>query len=326
MRVGRAVTALCLALLAAGLVIFVSAGPSANLTLVGPASGATLAEPATVAVGAIATDQSGTPLVASGTPGRQVYDLGGGVLVYAYWTPGARNVPSVLMVHGGYWEHGSPAVPYYLGWAEREQARGWAAFSIGYRLVPAVAWPAPVDDVERAIGWIRAHASRFGLDVSKSFLVGHSAGGQLASIAGLQLGGFAGVASISGADDPWEEYRTSPNAHLRRAAAMLVSGRVDDQALWESTRSVNYLGRHVMPFLVMQSTHDPVVPFSTGRAFAAALEARGYPTTRIDVPGSVHALISFDDLRRIDRWMDSVLTSSEQRELSTVGASGTQPG
>lgn len=332
MRVSRAGSALRLALVAAALVVGVSAARAANFALVAPASGAPRAAATAVAVGAIATARTGTPLEATsgasartGRVGRQVFDLGHGVLVYAYWTPGARNVPSVLMVHGGSWEHGTPAAPYYLSWAEREQARGWAAFSIGYRLLPSVVWPAPVEDVQRGLRWIRAHADRFGLDLGRSFLVGHSSGGQLATIAGLQMGGFAGVASISGATDPLAEYRAAPDHNLRRAAALLVGGRVHDRALWESTRAVNYLGPHVMPFLVMQSVDDPIVPFSTGRAFARALLEHGYPTTTIEVPGDVHSLTTFDNLSTIDRWMDSVLISSEQRQLTDVGAAGDQP-
>jgi acetyl esterase/lipase len=86
--------------------------------------------------------------------------------------------PLVIMIHGGSWNGGSktqlPAINRHVA------AKGYAVASINYRHAPKWRFPAPVDDVFAAIEFLRANASRFGIDASRVVLIGRSAGGQLA--------------------------------------------------------------------------------------------------------------------------------------------------
>ncbi|HMN60777.1 MAG TPA: alpha/beta hydrolase, partial [Anaerolinea sp.] len=62
---------------------------------------------------------------------------------------------------------------------------GFLVVSINYRMYPAYRFPAMIEDVKCAIRYLRAHAAQFNLDPERIALIGHSAGGHLAALAGL---------------------------------------------------------------------------------------------------------------------------------------------
>ena len=67
-----------------------------------------------------------------------------------------RRRPAILLVHGGSWREGDKSD--FTEDGMKLAQLGYAAFSINYRLAPAHPYPAAVDDVEAAVGWVRAPA------------------------------------------------------------------------------------------------------------------------------------------------------------------------
>lgn len=51
-----------------------------------------------------------------------------------------------------------------------------------YRLYSEVKSPAFIDDIARAVTWAHEHAAEFGGDADRLFLMGHSAGAQIAAM------------------------------------------------------------------------------------------------------------------------------------------------
>lgn len=86
-----------------------------------------------------------------------------------------------MFIHGGAWRSGKKedAVPYAIPFAEK----GYATASVQYRLVPDT-WPKAIQDVNSGIYWLREHADEYGFDGSRMALMGGSAGGHLALLAG----------------------------------------------------------------------------------------------------------------------------------------------
>ena len=64
---------------------------------------------------------------------------------------------------------------------------GISAFILKYRLGPAYHYPIELWDVQRAIRYVRAHASDFGIRADRIGIWGFSAGGHLASMAGTHF-------------------------------------------------------------------------------------------------------------------------------------------
>ena len=63
--------------------------------------------------------------------------------------------------------------------------RGFAMVSIDYRLSDEAVFPAPIEDVNSAVRWIRSVADTFAFDSDHIGLWGSSAGGYLAACAAL---------------------------------------------------------------------------------------------------------------------------------------------
>jgi acetyl esterase/lipase len=92
---------------------------------------------------------------------------------------GTPRRPAVLWIHGGGWTEGDKrqgpnGISVLSGLLV---ARGFVAFSCNYRLRPKHTHPAQVEDVQRAVRWIRANAHNYQVDPDRIGAVGISAGG-----------------------------------------------------------------------------------------------------------------------------------------------------
>lgn len=103
---------------------------------------------------------------------------------------GAR--PAVLAIHGGGFRAGSRKG--YQATCAMLAQHGYVCASADYRLAPGAPFPAAVYDVKAAVRYLRANASRLGIDPAKIGVMGGSAGGHLA----LFLGVTANVPEFEG--------------------------------------------------------------------------------------------------------------------------------
>ncbi len=100
-----------------------------------------------------------------------------------YSPKGSKGAPVVLFVHGGEWTKGDKSEVSYKPKFFNEN--GIVFVSVNYRLAPAAAHPAQVNDVASAICWIRDHAADCGASPEKIVLMGHSAGCHLVTLLAL---------------------------------------------------------------------------------------------------------------------------------------------
>ncbi|HAS73854.1 MAG TPA: hypothetical protein DCS67_06895 [Clostridiales bacterium UBA8960] len=109
------------------------------------------------------------------------------------------------MIHGGGFVFGSrrdiskSKIDFFIGC-------GIHVATIDYRLSPESSFSETLEDVEDAINWIHEHIKKTGLDVTRFFVMGFSAGGFLAYHAGLLSPKADGIISMYGYADlsePW---------------------------------------------------------------------------------------------------------------------------
>jgi acetyl esterase/lipase len=102
------------------------------------------------------------------------------------WLPdGATGpVPLVIFVHGGAFAGGDKSMDNDIGNVASVLAVGYAAASANYRLSGEAPFPAAAQDVKAAVRFLRANASRYGLDPDRFAAWGESAGGHLATLIG----------------------------------------------------------------------------------------------------------------------------------------------
>ncbi len=98
-------------------------------------------------------------------------------------TEKSAQAPVVVFFYGGRWEEGSKDQYKFL--AQALTSRGYVAAVADYRLYPQVKFPTFVQDGAKAIQWAHAHASEYGVDADKLFVMGHSAGAHIAAMLAL---------------------------------------------------------------------------------------------------------------------------------------------
>lgn len=101
-------------------------------------------------------------------------------LLDVYTPPAGSDLPVVVWVHGGGWMRGSKneVVDKPSAFVER----GFVFVPVNYRFVPDVTMDTIVRDVAKSVGWVHANISRHRGDPNRIFLMGHSAGAQLAAL------------------------------------------------------------------------------------------------------------------------------------------------
>lgn len=115
------------------------------------------------------------------TPIEHVADVDAGGVACRLYRP-YDGAPVALYVHGGGWVlHDLETHDEFCRYLA--EASGWALLAVDYRRAPEHPHPAPLDDVQTAGHWLRAHAGELGVDASFVPGIGDSSGANL--IAGL---------------------------------------------------------------------------------------------------------------------------------------------
>jgi len=92
----------------------------------------------------------------------------------------AKNLPVVFWIHGGGWQAGDKSSVQEKPRAFVE--RGFVFVSTNYRLLPNVEMETIFRDVAKSLGWVHKHIAEHGGDPKRIFVMGHSAGAQLAAL------------------------------------------------------------------------------------------------------------------------------------------------
>jgi acetyl esterase/lipase len=235
--------------------------------------------------------------------------------------------PVIVHVHGGGWRRGSRRHPLpALGpdFYDDLAGRGFAVAAIDYRLSGEARFPAPLDDVRTAVGWVRDHATSYGMDADRVFLWGDSAGGHLALLAGLTSSKVQGVvawfpvtdlarlpsdvAAAGGAPDP------GPDS---REALLLGAPASEVPDLARQASPVTHAGAGAPPILLMHGTADNLVPPAQSVRLAEALSAAGAAVELELVPGATHFWNGASDVpgivRRSVRFLQAIRPGAAAR-------------
>ena len=93
--------------------------------------------------------------------------------------PSSKGFATIIWFHGGGLTSGEKSFPKAL------QNKGHAIVAVNYRLSPKVKVTECLDDAAAAVAWVMKNSRGFGGDRKRIFISGHSAGGYLTSMIGL---------------------------------------------------------------------------------------------------------------------------------------------
>lgn len=96
-----------------------------------------------------------------------------------YYSPGMTDRPVVVWFHGGGLTGGEKFIP------EELKNDSIVVVAVNYRLLPKADIAETIDDAAASVNWVFNNIERFGGSTDKIFLAGHSAGGYLISMIGL---------------------------------------------------------------------------------------------------------------------------------------------
>jgi acetyl esterase/lipase len=205
---------------------------------------------------------------------------------------GTAGAPTLVFVHGGYWQMNDKEPMAYVG--AGLLPAGFHLVNVEYTLAPAARLDAIVAEVRAAVAWTIEHAKEWGGDPARVLVAGNSAGGHLTAMA-MSDPRVAGGIAISGLFDlepirlnylneklrldEAEARRNSPLHHLpARAGALVVTVGLDE-----------------LPELIRQSEE-----------FAKAWLGRGLPGRYLPLPGHDHFSIVDELARPEGRLLDAL--------------------
>jgi acetyl esterase/lipase len=202
--------------------------------------------------------------------------------------PGARGAetgaPVIVFFYGGFWNSGARAEYRFVG--QLLAAQGFTVVIPDYRLYPAVAYPAFLEDGAAALRWTQDHIAAHGGDAHRLFLMGHSAGAYNAMMlaldphygaaAGFDAARLCGVVGLAG------PYDFKFDTDLLRG---VFAATLSDPA---TALPVTYAAKPAPPVLLIMGDADTTVRPENSFSLERHLRAAGNPVHLHEVPGLDH--------------------------------------
>jgi len=200
---------------------------------------------------------------------------------------GATNLPVLIFFHGGGLTGGNRHFP-------KVNREAMVIVTAGYRLSPQATYPAFIEDAAAAVAWTFLHAQEYGGDHKNIFVSGHSAGGYLTAMVGM--------------DPRWlKPYGLSPND---LAGLIPISAQVTTH--FNVKKMLSYEGEQYRPLITPEaplyycSSNLPPICIITGdrkiewpcrveenELMSASLKALKHPYVEFhELPGKNHGTVA----------------------------------
>ncbi|MGN6418189.1 MAG: alpha/beta hydrolase fold domain-containing protein [Pseudobacter sp.] len=215
------------------------------------------------------------------------------------YLPANTGKPTAVLIniHGGGWNHGT-----------KESQTGFSTFfkmnfavcNIEYRLTGQATAPAAVEDARCALIYLIKNARALNIDVNRIVIMGGSAGGHLALMAGLLGndhrfdGNCPGVENVKVAAiidkygitdvNDWA-YGTNITS---KSATRWLGDKAKDPAFIKSVSPINFVNKNNPPVFIVHGDADPTVPYQQSVDLHKKLVEAGVKTEFMTIEGGKH--------------------------------------
>ncbi|MCD6060635.1 MAG: lipase [Moraxellaceae bacterium] len=198
--------------------------------------------------------------------------------------------PVVLLLHGGAWQRGDKSS--YAGLGKSLASRGYAAFAINYRFAPGSTYPAQLVDMQQAVRFLQANASKYRLDMNRLATWGYSAGGHLAALLAVQPASDIPPVRVTIAGGAPSDL-TAPEARDASSVKIFMGGSYAQiPALYAQASPRVQVRTGMSPTFLYHGTTDTTVPYVQSENFAKTLQAASVPVELVRLDGLDHSQAS----------------------------------
>ena len=231
---------------------------------------------------------------------RQMLDI--------YSTKDAKNLPVVFWIHGGGWQTGDKSEVQIKPKAFTE--KGFVFVATNYQLLPKVEMGRIIRDIAKSIHWVHDHIADQGGDPQRIFVMGHSAGAQLAALVctddrylkaeGLSFSILKGCVPVDG--DTYDVPAIIETAETRRRVHHQPQAKFghrekfgNDPAKHLDYSAVTHIAKDkkIPPFLILFVSSHPDTSAQAER-LGAVLKDAGIPVKLHGAKDSTHSKVNED--------------------------------
>ena len=208
-----------------------------------------------------------------------------------------KNHPIVFWIHGGGWQSGNKDDVQVKPQVFVD--KGFVFVSTNYRLLPDASIKEMGGDVAKAIRWVHDHAQEYGGDPETFFVMGHSAGAQLAALVctddrylkaeKLSFSILKGCVPVDG--DTYDVPMQIATIEQKRKDAYRL--KFGDEASQRDLSPVTHVarGKGIPPVLILHLAGHPETTAQSQRLVKALQEA-GVPAKAYPAQGKNHGTIN----------------------------------
>lgn len=200
------------------------------------------------------------------------------------YLPGVGSGAAVVVCPGGGYahlavDHEGSQIAKWLN------SQGIAAFVLKYRLGPRYKHPAPLQDAQRALRYVRLHAREFRIEQDRIGIWGFSAGGHLAATAATHFD-----SGVSGAPEAIDQVNSRPDflilaypvitfqpPYAHQASRKNLLGTEPDSKLVENLSNDLQVTSRTPPTFLFHTSGDTGVTPENSVLFYLALRKAGVP-------------------------------------------------
>jgi acetyl esterase/lipase len=189
-----------------------------------------------------------------------------------YLPAGQNRFATLVWFHGGALKEGRKDDEFTVKICRQLAESGVAVAAANYRLSPRTLYPGYLEDAAAAFTWVQHHITEYGGDVNRIFVGGHSAGGYITYMIGLdgrylkkhglEISAIAGLIPVSG--------QTMTHYTIREERSLPKDTIIADQAA-----PIHYAAKSTPPILVLYADHDMAARSEENQYMVAALKAAG---------------------------------------------------
>lgn len=197
-------------------------------------------------------------------------------VVDLYLPKPCKDCSAIVWFHGGSMVSGSNDDASTVAVANRFARGGIAVAVANYRLSPKVKFPAYIDDAAACTAWVMKHIADYGGNPKSVFISGHSAGGYLTGIVGMDAkylakygvdtAQLAGMIPVSG--------QAFTHFAIRKENGV---PNPNTTTICDDAAPCYHVRKDAPPILIIMGDHDWPARAEENRYFLAMLKLVGHP-------------------------------------------------